>query len=93
MNELAFHDACCPAVIPHDITPSLRVMFATNENLLDAQCGYEKRDSTMLAYLAGHDMMCDASLNANGVTSLDSVVIQDEVRTADACKASRGIPG
>jgi len=59
--------------------PSYGAGGATNANLSDAQCGYEKMESTMLAYLAGHDMMCDASLNANGLTSLDSIVIQDEI--------------
>ncbi len=52
---------------------------ATNANLSDAQSGYEKMNSSLLAYLAGHDMMCDAALNSNGLTSLDSIVIQDEI--------------
>jgi len=52
---------------------------ATNANLSDAQCGYEKMNSSLLAYMAGHDMMCDAGLNSNGVTSMDSIVIQDEI--------------
>jgi trimethylamine--corrinoid protein Co-methyltransferase len=51
----------------------------TNANLSDAQSGYEKMSSSLLAYLAGHDMMCDAALNSNGLTSLDSLVIQDEI--------------
>jgi trimethylamine--corrinoid protein Co-methyltransferase len=59
--------------------PSYGAGGATNANLSDAQSGYEKMASSMLAYLAGHDMMCDASLNANGLTSLDSIVIQDEI--------------
>ena len=59
--------------------PSYGAGGATSANLSDAQCGYEKMGSSMLAYLAGHDMMCDASLNANGLTSLDSIVIQDEI--------------
>jgi trimethylamine--corrinoid protein Co-methyltransferase len=52
---------------------------ATNSNITDAQCGYEKMSSTMLAYLAGHDMICDAGLNANALTSLDSILLQDEI--------------
>jgi len=59
--------------------PSYGAGGATNANLSDAQCGYEKMSSSMLCYLAGHDMMCDAGLNANGLTSLDSIVIQDEI--------------
>jgi trimethylamine---corrinoid protein Co-methyltransferase len=52
---------------------------ATNANLTDVQAGYEKMSSTMLGYLAGHDMLCDAGLNANGLISLDSIVIQNEL--------------
>jgi trimethylamine--corrinoid protein Co-methyltransferase len=52
---------------------------ATNANISDIQCGYEKMSSTMLAYLAGHDVMCDAGLNANALTSLESILIQDEI--------------
>jgi trimethylamine--corrinoid protein Co-methyltransferase len=52
---------------------------ATNANICDAQCGYEKMSSTMLAYLAGHDMLCDAGLNANALISLEGILIQDEI--------------
>jgi len=52
---------------------------ATNANLCDAQCGYEKMSSTLLAYLAGHDMLCDAGLNANALISLEGILIQDEI--------------
>ena len=52
---------------------------ATNANISDAQCGYEKMSSTRLAYLTGHDMICDAGLNANALTSLESILIQDEI--------------
>ncbi len=52
---------------------------ATNSNLNDSQAGYEKMSSTLLCYLAGHDMMCDAGLNANGLISLDSIITQDEI--------------
>jgi len=52
---------------------------ATNANLADVQAGYEKMSSTMLGYLAGHDILCDAGLNANGLISLDSAVIQNEL--------------
>lgn len=52
---------------------------ATNANLTDAQAGYEKMSSTLLGYISGHDILCDAGLNANGLISLDSMVIQDEI--------------
>lgn len=52
---------------------------ATNANITDVQAGYEKMSSTMLGYLAGHDILCDAGLNANGLISLDSIVIQNEL--------------
>jgi len=52
---------------------------ATNANLSDAQSGYEKMSSTLLGYMAGHDILCDAGLNANGLISLDAMVIQDEI--------------
>ncbi|UCB45161.1 MAG: trimethylamine methyltransferase family protein, partial [Spirochaetota bacterium] len=52
---------------------------ATNANISDVQCGYEKMSSTMLAFMAGHDMICDAGLNANARTSLESILIQDEL--------------
>jgi trimethylamine--corrinoid protein Co-methyltransferase len=69
--------------------PSYGAAGATNANLSDAQSGFEKMSSSMLAYLAGHDMMCDASLNANGLTSLDSIVIQDEI-LAMLARVARG---
>jgi trimethylamine--corrinoid protein Co-methyltransferase len=52
---------------------------ATNANINDAQSGYEKMSSTLLSYLAGHDMMCDAGLNANGLISFDSIITQNEI--------------
>ena len=59
--------------------PSYGAGGATNANLSDAQSGYEKMSSSMLNYLAGRDMMCDAGLNQNGLTSLDNIVIQNEI--------------
>jgi len=52
---------------------------ATSANITDAQAGYEKMSSTMLAYMAGHDILCDAGLNANGLISLESILIQNEI--------------
>jgi len=59
--------------------PSYGAGGGTNANLSDAQSGYEKMSSSMLNYLAGRDMMCDAGLNHNGLTSLDNIVIQNEI--------------
>jgi len=36
-------------------------------------------NSTMLAYMAGHDVVCDAGLNSNSITSFESLLLQDEI--------------
>ena len=59
--------------------PSNGACGATNSNITDTQAGYEKMNSTMLAYMAGHDVVCDAGLNSNSITSFESLLLQDEI--------------
>ncbi|MCL4385405.1 MAG: trimethylamine methyltransferase family protein [Cyanobacteria bacterium] len=58
--------------------PSYGVV-TTNANIMDVQAGYEKMHSTLLAYLAGHDIIGDLSFNGNLLTSIDSILIQHEI--------------